>query len=399
MTCHRRLLPRVVAPRGALPACAGERGPTMTTTQEPGTEIAGYRIESLIGRGGMAVVYRAEDMRLGRKVALKLLTPQLADNEQFRQRFIRESRLAASLDHPNIVPIYEAGEADGQLFIAMRYVIGSDLKGVLADEGGQLPAGPDAAAVPPDRGCAGHRPPGRARAPGRQAGQHPRRRRPERPRHGSRRPRLPHRLRSHQAHRRAVGRADRHRALPRHRRLRLARADPGQAGGPGHGHLRAGLRALRVPDRAAALPPGRRRRAALGAPGRDAPAGHGDPPGGPRGGQRGGGAGHGQGPPGPVRVLRGAAARARAGPRRVGARAPSPGRRRATAERPRSGPSQAAREAGAGAGYSLAIDLGTTFVAAAVASDRGLEMFTLGDGAVVAPAAVYVRDDGSARHR
>jgi YVTN family beta-propeller protein len=113
----------------------------MMTTHQPGSEIAGYRIESLIGRGGMAVVYRAEDMRLGRKVALKLLTPQLADNEQFRQRFIMESRLAASLDHPNIVPIYEAGEADGQLFIAMRYVLGSDLKGLLAKEGGPLPAG------------------------------------------------------------------------------------------------------------------------------------------------------------------------------------------------------------------------------------------------------------------
>src|SRR3954449_9826610 len=109
------------------------------STLQPGSEIAGYRIESLIGRGGMAVFYRAEDLRLGRKVALKLLTPQLADSEQFRQRFIRESRLAASLDHPNIIPIYEAGEADGQLFIAMRYVLGSDLKAVLADEGGPLP--------------------------------------------------------------------------------------------------------------------------------------------------------------------------------------------------------------------------------------------------------------------
>jgi serine/threonine protein kinase len=108
------------------------------TTHQPGSEIAGYRIESLIGRGGMAVVYRAEDLRLGRKVALKLLPPQLADSEQFRQRFMRESRLAASLDHPNIVPIYEAGEADGQLFIAMRYVLGKDLKGLLADNGGQL---------------------------------------------------------------------------------------------------------------------------------------------------------------------------------------------------------------------------------------------------------------------
>src|SRR6476469_5234454 len=110
------------------------------TTHEPGSEIAGYRIESLIGRGGMAVVYRAEDLRLGRKVALKLLSPQLGESEQFRQRFIRESRLAASLDHPNIVPIYEAGEADGQLFIAMRYVIGYDLRGLLGEQGGRLPA-------------------------------------------------------------------------------------------------------------------------------------------------------------------------------------------------------------------------------------------------------------------
>jgi serine/threonine protein kinase len=109
------------------------------TTYQPGSVIAGYRIDSLIGRGGMAVVYRAEDLRLGRKVALKLLSPRLADNEQFRQRFIRESRLAASLDHPNIVPIYEAGEADGQLYIAMRYVDGPDLKGLLADQDGRLP--------------------------------------------------------------------------------------------------------------------------------------------------------------------------------------------------------------------------------------------------------------------
>jgi len=106
------------------------------TDYQSGFEVAGYRIESVIGRGGMAVVYRAEDTRLGRKVALKVLAPVLAHNEQFQQRFIRESRLAASLDHPNIVPIYEAGEADGQLFIAMRYVAGSDLKVLLSQEGG-----------------------------------------------------------------------------------------------------------------------------------------------------------------------------------------------------------------------------------------------------------------------
>jgi serine/threonine protein kinase len=104
--------------------------------QPVGTEIAGYRIESVIGRGGMAVVYRAEDTRLGRKVALKLLTPALSDQEQFKQRFVQESRLAASLDHPNIIPIYEAGNADGLLFIVMRYVVGSDLKVAL---GGDTP--------------------------------------------------------------------------------------------------------------------------------------------------------------------------------------------------------------------------------------------------------------------
>jgi serine/threonine protein kinase len=100
-----------------------------------GVELAGYRVESLIGRGGMAAVYRAEDMRLGRKVALKLLAPELSTHEPFRQRFIRESRLAASLDHPNIIPIFEAGDADGILFIAMRLVVGSDLKEIIAESG------------------------------------------------------------------------------------------------------------------------------------------------------------------------------------------------------------------------------------------------------------------------
>src|SRR5688500_10803323 len=109
------------------------------TTYDPGGVIAGYRIDSLIGRGGMAVVYRAEDMRLGRTVALKLLSPQLADNEQFRRRFIQESRLAASLDHPHIVPIYEAGEADGRLYLAMRFVDGADLGALVAAEGPMAP--------------------------------------------------------------------------------------------------------------------------------------------------------------------------------------------------------------------------------------------------------------------
>jgi serine/threonine-protein kinase len=98
------------------------------------TELLGYRIEALLGRGGMSVVYRAEDLRLKRKVALKLLAPQLAEDERFRERFLRESELAASIDHPHVIPIYEAGEAGGLLFIAMRYVEGSDLRRLLETE-------------------------------------------------------------------------------------------------------------------------------------------------------------------------------------------------------------------------------------------------------------------------
>jgi hypothetical protein len=93
-----------------------------------GTELAGYRIESLLGWGGMSVVYLAEDLRLKRKVALKLLAASLAEDESFRDRFLRESELAASIDHPNIIPIYEAATTADLVFIAMRYVKGRDLK-------------------------------------------------------------------------------------------------------------------------------------------------------------------------------------------------------------------------------------------------------------------------------
>jgi len=93
-----------------------------------GTELAGCRIESLLGLGGMSVVYLAEDLRLKRRVALKLLAASLAEDESFRDRFLRESELAASIDHPNIIPIYEAGKTDDLLFIAMRYVEGRDMK-------------------------------------------------------------------------------------------------------------------------------------------------------------------------------------------------------------------------------------------------------------------------------
>jgi class 3 adenylate cyclase/ABC-type branched-subunit amino acid transport system substrate-binding protein/streptogramin lyase/predicted Ser/Thr protein kinase len=111
----------------------------MTGPLDPGSTVAGYRIEELLGRGGMGVVYRATDLRLERPVALKLITPELAEDDRFRERFLRESKLAASLDHPNVVPIYEAGEAEGRLFLAMRYVEGSDLKDLIVREGPLAP--------------------------------------------------------------------------------------------------------------------------------------------------------------------------------------------------------------------------------------------------------------------
>ena len=104
-------------------------------TAVPGTTFAGYPIEAEIGRGGMGVVYRATDARLERPVALKLIAPELAEDPQFRERFLRESRLAAALDHGNVVPIYEAGEQNGQLFLAMRYVEGNDLETVIGEQG------------------------------------------------------------------------------------------------------------------------------------------------------------------------------------------------------------------------------------------------------------------------
>ncbi len=112
----------------------------MKATFTPGTPFAGYRVDSLVGRGGMGVVYRATDLSLDRPVALKLVAPELTEDDHFRARFLREPRLAASLDHPNVIPIYEAGEHDGQLYLAMRFVEGSDLRSVLEREGRLTPA-------------------------------------------------------------------------------------------------------------------------------------------------------------------------------------------------------------------------------------------------------------------
>ena len=105
-----------------------------------GSYVAGYRLEERIGAGGMAAVFRAYDSRLDRLVALKVMAPSLAEDEAFRKRFIRESRAAAAVDDPHIIPVYAAGESDGVLFLAMRLVRGGDVLS-LVDRIGPLPPG------------------------------------------------------------------------------------------------------------------------------------------------------------------------------------------------------------------------------------------------------------------
>jgi serine/threonine-protein kinase len=100
-----------------------------------GDEVAGYRIDARLARGGMGVVYRATHLGLDRPVALKVIARELAGDASFRERFLRESRLAARLDHPAVVPIYDSREVDGELFVAMRLVEGGDLRGLIDREG------------------------------------------------------------------------------------------------------------------------------------------------------------------------------------------------------------------------------------------------------------------------
>jgi serine/threonine protein kinase len=100
-----------------------------------GSTIAGCRLDAVAGRGGMGVVYQATQLALGRPVALKAMAPQLAADESYRERFTRESHLAASIDHPNVIPVYEAGESDGTLYLIMRWVEGTDLRALLTESG------------------------------------------------------------------------------------------------------------------------------------------------------------------------------------------------------------------------------------------------------------------------
>ena len=114
-----------------------ERGQGVPISTDPriGAEFLGYRIEALAGRGGRGVVYRAYDLRLKRIVAIKLIAPELSENASFRERFLAETELAASLEHPNVVPIHDAGEVDGRLYIAMRYIETGELRTLLQEEG------------------------------------------------------------------------------------------------------------------------------------------------------------------------------------------------------------------------------------------------------------------------
>src|SRR5215813_3767020 len=105
-----------------------------------GDEFAGYRIRSVLGRGGMSVVYQAENLRLSSVIALKVLAPELASDDVFRARFLEESRIAASLNHPNVIPIYDMGSQDDLLYIAMRYVSGTDMRQMIKKRGRILPA-------------------------------------------------------------------------------------------------------------------------------------------------------------------------------------------------------------------------------------------------------------------
>lgn len=107
----------------------------MTDHLVVGGQLGSYLIDSVIGRGGMSVVYGAKHARLGMPVALKVLAPELSSNDTFRERFLREAQIAAGIDHPNVIPIHDMGLHENSLYIVMRYVAGGDLKAALSNSG------------------------------------------------------------------------------------------------------------------------------------------------------------------------------------------------------------------------------------------------------------------------
>src|SRR6478752_7543113 len=105
----------------------------------PGDMLAGYRIESVVGRGGMGVVYRARELELERVVALKVIAPELLEDASMRERFLKEARTAASIEHPNVIPVHAAGERDGVAYLAMRFIEGDDARTVVRRDGPLAP--------------------------------------------------------------------------------------------------------------------------------------------------------------------------------------------------------------------------------------------------------------------
>ena len=214
----------------------------MPTDIRTGGSIAGFELQALLGEGAMAAVYLARDATSGARVALKVLRPELAHDLRFRRRFLRESSVAAGLDHPHVVPTLASGEEDGHLYLVMAYVEGPTCARCSARGTARAAAG----ARPPRAGrrCAGRRPRRRARPPRREARQHPG--------HRAARTRARLRLRLRPRPTRLLG-EERHRRprLRRNDRLRPARADRGRHDRSPCRYLLARLRALRVPRRGA----------------------------------------------------------------------------------------------------------------------------------------------------
>jgi pSer/pThr/pTyr-binding forkhead associated (FHA) protein/predicted Ser/Thr protein kinase len=127
--------PPPAAPPSPPPAAEPSPPPAPSEALPLGTVFAGCRVEEVIGHGDMGIVYRAEELALQRRVALKLILPEHSEDARFRERFRRESKVAASIDHPNVIPVLEAGDEDGVLFITMRLVEGTDLRALIATEG------------------------------------------------------------------------------------------------------------------------------------------------------------------------------------------------------------------------------------------------------------------------